>query len=272
MRELLVNGWRLKVLDRGHGPPVVFVHGAVGDYRVWEQQVSAFAPTHRVIAYSLRHHFPDPPSGEIAEYNTITHAADLAALLGSLAAGPVHLVGHSFGGRIAALAALRHPEQVRSLVLAEPSIFSCLPAHPASQAALAAQRALADNLMEFASQRGGPEAAGAFIDALAAPRAFAQFPPRLRAIVLANAHTLRPLLLARNTEPAGLFQELGRLRLPVLLLEGELSPRLFKLAVAGIKAVLPHAEHQVMRGVAHGLPVEAPRYFNDLLRRFLAGH
>lgn len=59
--------------------------------------------------------------------------------------------------------------------------------------------------------------------------------------------------------------------MPVLLIEGELSPRRFKLAVEGIRAVLPHAEHQVMRGVTHGLPVEAPRYFNDVMRGFLAG-
>ncbi len=44
------------------------------------------------------------------------------------------------------------------------------------------------------------------------------------------------------------------------LIEGELNPHPFKLAVEGIRAVLPHAEHPVTRGVAHGLPVEAPRY------------
>jgi pimeloyl-ACP methyl ester carboxylesterase len=135
---------------------------------------------------------------------------------------------------------------------------------------LDAQHLLADNLLTLAARQGGPEAAAVFIDAMASPRAFAQFPRRLRDIVLANAHTLRPLLLARQSEPPALFEHLPRLRLPTLLIEGELSSRLFKLAVEGLRTALPRAEHVVMQGVAHGLHVEAPRYFNDLLKRFVA--
>lgn len=272
MCELDVNGARIKYLDRGQGRPIVFVHGAVADYRVWETQVRTFAASHRVIAYSLRHHFPNHRDGEVTNYNSTVHAEDLAALIQSLGTGPAHLVGHSFGGRIAVLAALRHPESARSLVLAEPSVFSHLPDGPLSEAALAKQHALADNLLELAARHGGPEAAATFLDAMAAPRTFAQFPQRLRDVVIANAHTLRPLLLSRNSEPPDLFQDLKKLRVPMLLVEGELSPQLFKLAVQGIKALLPHAEHVVMRGVAHSLHVEAPRYFNDLLRGFLAAH
>jgi non-heme chloroperoxidase len=272
MREVEANGTRLSVLDRGHGTPIVFVHGAVADYRVWETQVKSLAASHRAVAYSLRHHFPNSHRGEIHDYTTLTHAEDLAALLRTLGEPRVHLVGHSFGGRVAALAAMRHPKLIRSLVLAEPSIFTFLPAQPAAANAMATHRELADNLLAKVLNQGGPEAAAAFIDAMAAPRVFSEFPARLREIVLANAHTLRPLLLSRLAEPAGLFRDLPELKLPVLLVEGELSPQLFKLAVVGLRTALPHADHATMRGVAHGLHVEAPRFFNDLLRRFLARH
>ncbi len=271
MKTVEVPGVWLQVLDRGRGVPVVFVHGAVADYRVWESQVKAFETDYRVVTYSLRHHFPSSPNEPIPSYDTGLHAADLATLLRSLDAFPAHLVGHSYGGRVAALVAIQHPELVRSLVLAEPSIFSFLSPDRAAQAALAAH----DNLVEHVlglTPRGGPEAAAAFIDAMAAPRDFLRFPERLRGIVLANAHTLRPLLLARLKEPADLFHDLRQIHLPVLLVEGELSPRLYKLAVAAIRSALPQASHEVMRGVAHGLHIEAPRYFSDLLRRFIAGH
>ncbi len=269
MRELDVHGTRLKILDRGQGPLVIFVHGAVADYRVWDTQVKTLSATHRTIAYSLRRHFPNPHDADAGHYDTPTHAEDLAGLIRALAASGAHVVGHSYGGRIAALTALRHPELVRSLVLAEPSVFAFLLARREAELALAAQSALADNLLALVARQGGPEAAAAFIDAMAAPRPFAKFPLRLREIVLANAHTLRPLLEDRRSEPPGLFRDLPGLRVPVLLVEGELSPRLFKLAVEEMRSVLPHARHALMRGVAHGLHVEAPRYFNDLLRRFL---
>jgi non-heme chloroperoxidase len=77
-------------------------------------------------------------------------------------------------------------------------------------------------------------------------------------------------LMTRKSEPPALFQELPKFAAPVLLVEGELSPRLFKLAVTGLKTALPNAEHVLMRGVAHGLHLEAPRFFTDVLQRFLA--
>lgn len=269
MREIEVNGVHLKFVDRGTGVPVVLVHGALADYRVWDTQLKALAAERRAVAYSLRGHYPNRHAGDCAVYDTPTHAEDLAGVIRSLGAGPAHLVGHSFGGRIAALTAIRHPHLVRSLTLAEPSIFTFVPGGTATDSAMTAHHKLADNLLGLTAGSGGPAAAAAFIDAMAAPREFAAFPERLREIVLANAHTLRPLLLARNTEPAKLFAPLPHLRAPILLVEGELSPRLFKLAVEGLRTALPGAEHVLMRGVAHGLHVEAPRYFTDLLQRFL---
>ena len=55
-------------------------------------------------------------------------------MLRALDATPAHLVGHSWGAFICLLAAIRHPQLVRSLVLAEPpvlSLFMSTPPRPA---------------------------------------------------------------------------------------------------------------------------------------------
>jgi pimeloyl-ACP methyl ester carboxylesterase len=125
-RQLHVNGVDLSYLDQGTGAPVVFVHGAFLDLRFWQPQRQAIAQQYRFIAYTSRYHGTAawPDTGK--DYSAATHAADLAAFLRQLNAGPVHLVGHSYGGLLATLVAVEHPELLRSLTLAEPGIGALL--------------------------------------------------------------------------------------------------------------------------------------------------
>jgi hypothetical protein len=85
----------------------------------WEPQRQAITTQYRFMAYTLRYHgtAPWPEAGE--HYSVATHAAELAAFIRQLHAGPVHLVGLSSGGRLAILVALEHPDLVRGLTLAE---------------------------------------------------------------------------------------------------------------------------------------------------------
>src|SRR5262249_4059964 len=106
------------------GVPVIFVHGTLGDYRTWSGEMDDFAAQYHVIAYSLRHHYPDTWTG--GDYNVRVHMADLVTLLQTLKLAPVHLVGHSDGGVIAANVAKEHPELIHSVVLVEPTIFSLI--------------------------------------------------------------------------------------------------------------------------------------------------
>src|SRR5438270_13763304 len=118
-RPIKVNGVELHLVTQGHGAPLVFVHGGLDDYRMWEGEIAPFARHYRVIAYSRRYNFPNHNSPFVRNYSAAIDAEDLAALIERLKLGPVHLVGHSYGGYAALFVATRHPELVRSLVLAE---------------------------------------------------------------------------------------------------------------------------------------------------------
>ncbi|MDH7798975.1 MULTISPECIES: alpha/beta hydrolase [unclassified Beijerinckia] len=102
--------------EEGQGPPLVLLHGALSDYRVWSPQIDELAQRYRTIAVSLRGYVPtqDQMAGATAQ----RHADDLVAFLHDELSEPVTLIGHSRGGRIALDVATR--VAVEKLVLFEP--------------------------------------------------------------------------------------------------------------------------------------------------------
>src|ERR1700704_1403042 len=101
MQYLRVNDYDMAFIDVGRGPPLVCVHGSLGDFRTWSPVLGPLSRAHRVIALSLRHFFPEHWDGLGGRYTIAQHVSDLTAFLVALDAGPVDLMGHSRGGHIA---------------------------------------------------------------------------------------------------------------------------------------------------------------------------
>lgn len=110
----------IHVIRAGTGPEVLLVHGGASPAATWSGLERLSERWTLAVAY--RRGFPPspPPCGR---QDFEIDAADVCDLLG---ARP-HLVGHSYGGIAAAIAACRRPSQVRSLTLVEPALF--LPPH-----------------------------------------------------------------------------------------------------------------------------------------------
>src|SRR6202035_3547346 len=120
MQILNVNGYDMAYLELGSGPPLVCVHGTLGDFRTWSAVIGPLSKDYRVISISLRHFFPEHWDGVGGDYLMARHVADMIAFLERLDAGPIDLMGHSRGGHIAFRIAEQRPELLRRLVLAEP--------------------------------------------------------------------------------------------------------------------------------------------------------
>lgn len=122
----------------GSGDPVVFLHAAVCDSRMWRAQLDAAAATHLAIAYDRRGF-----GGTVAEKEDHSAVGDLLTVIDTVAQGaPAILVACSQGGRVALDAALLHPARIAGLVLISPSVSGApdpvLP--PEIQTLVAAQR------------------------------------------------------------------------------------------------------------------------------------
>jgi len=264
-KRVRVNGTELAYVERGRGQPVVLVHGSLVDYRSWKGQLAGLhlSRQFRVIAYSRRGHYPNSPEG----WADITvHESDLAALIGALDLGPVHLVGHSFGGALALLLAADHPELVQTLVLADASMQAVAPETKAAAQEFAAG-ALAP--AREAVARGELEAAAvAMLDWVLAPLTVRQLPPAARAAIRQNAGILKAMPAAPASRmPTG--ADAQTVRAPPLIITGEQSRSVFRLMAAEIAQNIKNAKLVVLPETSHALPLQSPHAFNKAVLRFL---
>jgi pimeloyl-ACP methyl ester carboxylesterase len=232
-KQITVNGTPLTYVEEGKGVPVVLVHGAVGDYRTWTGEMADFASRYHVIAYSLRSHYPNTWTD--GPYSAQVHIADLVALLQALNLGPVHLVGHSYGGLMAAVVAREHPELVRSLVLAEPSLNGLIAANEDAKPQLAQVGAVMKTAQGLVQKGESEQAVVAFIDFVNEPGGgFKGIPEFYRNGMLQNASTVKPLL-ASPPAPSFTCDDAKASTAPTLLVEGQLTHNFRRLLIAELQ-------------------------------------
>ncbi|MFW6050805.1 MAG: alpha/beta fold hydrolase [Myxococcota bacterium] len=121
-RFVTANGLRHHVVEwgEGGGPPVVLCHGFLDVAFGFDAVARRLAAAgHRAIAFDFRGHGETDWVGPGGYYHFPDYTLDLHELLGQLADGPVHLVGHSMGGTVACMYAGTVPERVRTLTLVE---------------------------------------------------------------------------------------------------------------------------------------------------------
>lgn len=119
MATLQLDGVDLHYDETGDGEPLVLVHGSAVDSTTWCGVVPALAETHRVITYDRRgygrsRHRP------VRDHRL--HAADLVAVLETVAARPATVVGWSSGGNVALAVGTTRPDLLGSLVVVEPPL------------------------------------------------------------------------------------------------------------------------------------------------------
>jgi pimeloyl-ACP methyl ester carboxylesterase len=272
IKQVSINSTKLTYEEQGQGRPIVFVHGAITDYRIWAGQRQAVAAHNRFIALTMRYFGTDPWPDAGASYSMKTHTDDLVAFIQNLNAGPVDLVGWSYSGPIALLVAVQHPELVRSLFLDEPSTLAFV-TDPADLKVAAQDRGAMAAPAAAAIKAG--DTAGAvkslFNSVNGQPDLFDTVPVAVRTMLLDNARTL-PISFAAPPPPAITCEQLGQIKVPTIIAVGELTRPFYKIASSAVARCIPGAKLVELPKGRHAAAVQATSAFNDALLRFLAGN
>ena len=77
VKTVVVNNYAMSYVERGHGKPLVLVHGVLSDYRTWLPLMKELSETSRVIAVSLRHFYPEHWKGRDDDFSLQQHADDV---------------------------------------------------------------------------------------------------------------------------------------------------------------------------------------------------
>ena len=261
MEVVQANGLAIAYERVGEGPPLVLVHGAAEDGRVWQPQLAALANEFTVVAWD------EPGAGRSSDvppdFGLADYANCLAALIEALALGPAHVAGLSWGGTVVQELYRHHPELVATLILVDTYAGwkGSLPEEELRARVEGVRQILAAPADEFDPTL---------------PGLFAGDPPA----------ELLPLLeeMAADVRPESMRTALGvmaeadqrdllpQIAVPTLLIWGELDARSPLSVARQFEQAIPDAKLVVIPGAGHVSNLEQPEPFNDAVREFCHEH
>lgn len=241
---------------------VVLLHGSASSGAQWRALAGRLEPGRRVIAPDLYGYGAAAPWSGRGPFRLWHEAESVLAQIERLD-GPVHLVGHSYGGTVALSIARRRRDLVRSLALIEPVAFHLLRHGDAADAAALVEIRRVAAQMERALACGDYEnGCGNFVDYWNGEGTWEQMPaarrealvPRLAKIVLDFHATIN-----EDAAPA----DLRNMAVPTLLLQGAATVQPIRRICRLVADALPAARFETIAGAGHMLPLTHRDEVND---------
>jgi pimeloyl-ACP methyl ester carboxylesterase len=290
-RIALATGVTLNVQLGGpeDGAPVVLLHGFPESHRTWRNVVPALARDFRVIAPDQRGFgASDRPEG-VEAYRTDRILDDLIALADALGLARFTLVGHDWGGAVAWLAALRHPDRLSRLVIVNaphPLVFQkSLFEDPGQRAASQYINAFRNPAMEqgivamgletffaktFASHADisllSDEERQAYLDDWGRPGALTAMLNWYRA-----SEILVPGVGEEGPAPAWTKAPFPKVQVPTLVLWAMRDTALLPVQLGGLHDLVEDLRLVTIPDAGHFVPWEQPRVVAAAIRDFMHG-
>lgn len=257
------------VVTAGAGPALMMLHGFTGCAQSWDQLEPALSPRFAMILPDLPGHGRTQAPDDPARYRMERCVADLIAILDALDIERTHLLGYSMGGRLALAAAIEHQDRIASLILesASPGL---------ADAAQRQARAASDNALADLIERDGVEEFVARWERMPLFATQERLPQAVRAQVrtrrLANdcgglANSLRGL--GTGVQPS-LWERLGELRIPCLIMAGEMDAK-FSAIAQSMAAAIAGSRLALVADAGHTIHLEQPAVFARLVLEFAGG-
>jgi pimeloyl-ACP methyl ester carboxylesterase len=241
-RWVEADGFRIRYMEAGEGPPLVHLHGA-GGLRL-NSAHDLLSQKFRVIAFEM------PGFGGVENTRTMTMpelAATMAAAIDVLGFGKTNLMGTSFGGKVALWLAVQRPELIGAVVLEAPAAIRPEGSRPAS---------------------GTPEEIARML--YAHPERMPPIPKSDPDQVARISKFVRRL--AGPDRDATLEQRMRQVQTPVLVVfgtrDGMIPPALGRI----YKELMPDAHLVFVYDAGHAIAAERPDAFVEVVADFLERH
>ena len=268
-QKVKVRDVELAYIESGTGEPLILLHGGQADYRSWLPHLPILSQRFRAIAYSRRYNYPNDNPIAPGEHSAYVEAEDLAAFIKKLGLKRAHLVGTSIGAYTALIVAVKHPQMVASLVLAEPNIHAWVKDSP--------------EFKEFYDKAWVP-AAAAFragndkdgmrylVDIFGGAGTFDRMPPQAAEIAMQNSRFFKAATLSKDHSPDISREKVRQLEMPIMIVSGENTFPMAKRIVEELERVLPNADRTIIRNAGHASPPQNPAAFTDAVLKFMDKH
>lgn len=246
--------------------PIVLVHGFSVPYFIWDITFRALtAAGKRVLRYDLLGRgFSDRPR---VRYNLGCFVRQLAELLDALHLERVDLIGLSMGGAIASAFTVQYPTRVRRLVLIDPIGTEPMPLNLFYKAALLP--GISELILSLlGTEKMAESLAGDFFD----PAEVVRFRDQYRVQMQYRGFKRAIVSTLRNKSVNGfpdIYEQLGLLAVPVLLIWGRQDRTLPLEQSRPILRVVPRAEFHIIENSGHIPNCERPEIVHPILLQFL---
>ena len=240
--------------ETGSGESVVLLHSSASSGAQWRGVAAALDDRFQIATPDLYGYGATPAwPGE----KPLTLADEAALVSATLAecSGPVHLVGHSYGGAVALRVALDHADKLSSLTLIEPVAFHLLQGPIATDRLLMDEiHAVAQAVWTAAAQGDYWNGMGGFVDYWNGAGAWSNIKEDTR-------RTLAPLISKVALDFAATFRETTPLDayrwldLPALVVCSECSPAPTRRITDLLMSTLPNSRYAVIKNAGHMAPL-----------------
>jgi len=253
--------------EAGSGPAVVCLHSNASSSGQWRALMDAMAPRFHVLAadsYGAGKSPPWPSDRRVGLRDEVALLDPVFARAGA----SFSLVGHSYGGGIALIAAMTHRPRVRAMALYEPTLFALVEQEARSPNDVDGIRNVVAESVVALEQGDATRAARCFIDFWMGDGSFGRMPERVQAATAESVKSIQGWKDALFEEPTPLAT-FGALDVPVLLMVGKRSPLSSRAVAQRLARTLPKVEVVELEGLGHMGPVTHPDTVNPVISRFL---
>jgi pimeloyl-ACP methyl ester carboxylesterase len=262
------DGIKLHYEESGAGTPIVFVHEFGGDLRSWEPQVRYFSRRHRCIAFNARGYPPSDVPEDFERYSQDRSRDDILSVLDGLGIERAHIVGLSMGAFATLHFGLAYGKRALSITVAGGGYGS----HPAQYRQFQED---SKNNAEVIRRQGMAHFVATYAHGPTRvqyqnkdPRGFEEFIRQFNEHSAAGAANTLLGYQARRPSFYDLTAEMARMKVPTLIMSGDEEEPCLEVNLL-MKRTIPNAGLAILPRSGHGINLEEPALFNQLLDDFL---